>query len=226
MTVCSTWDKVKMTPTNSMELMKRKRVKCLKRYKYDYFTQIRPLAAAVSCKQHLSRLHPTSNMSLFAHLGASAAEFTPYVPFLWRDKKDWHPSKFISSSSSTTSLAAAGAPAGAAAATASQPAPNSYITYPSPPQPLGRNQRRGRNKAARNSMPQPPPPPPPPAPIYQPAAFTEDYLPGYLQQWMNQYNPYLARNLDRRAVSNGFNYDGDAERWLRERGWGWTAPLA
>ena len=226
-----------MTPTNSMELMKRKRVKCLKRYKYGYFTQIRPLAAAVSCKQHLSRLHPTANMSLFAHLGASAAEFTPYVPFMWRDKKDWHPSKFISSSSSSTTSSstsspttAAGAPAGAAAATASQPAPNSYITYPSPPsmpQPLSRNQRWRRNKAARNSMPQPPPPPPPPpAPIYQPAAFTEDYLPGYLQQWMNQYNPYLASNLDRRAVSNNFNFGGDIERWHRERGLGWTAPLA
>ena len=56
MTVCSTWDKVKLTPTNSMELMKRKRVKCLKCYKYGYFTQIRPLAAAVSCKKHQSTI--------------------------------------------------------------------------------------------------------------------------------------------------------------------------
>ena len=218
-----------MTPTNSMELMKRKRVKCLKRYKYGYFTQIRPLAAAVSCNQHLSSLRyhlqqSSTRMSLFAHLGASAADFTPYVPFGWRNKTNWRPHKFASSSTSSTSSAAAGAPAGAAAATA----PNSYITYPSPPstaQPLSRNQRRRRNKAARNSTPQPPPPPPP-APIYQPAAFPENYLPGYLEQWMNQYNPYLAPPPRRRAVSNDFNYDGDIERWLRVRGLGWTAPLA
>ena len=140
MTVCSTWDKVKMTPTNSMELMKRKRLKCLKCYKYGYFTQIRPLAAAVSCHQHqstiiISQYLRLATMSLLSHLGASAADFKPYVPFGWRNMTNWRPP------SSTTSTAA-GAPAGAAAATA--------ITYPSPPsmpQPLSRNQRRRQNKA-------------------------------------------------------------------------------
>ena len=208
-----------MTSTHSMELMKRKRVKCLKCYKYGYFTQIRPLAAAVSCHQHLSIIYDhhlrSSRMSLLPHLGASAADFTPYVPFAWRNSSNRRPP--------SSTISTAGAPAGAAAATA--------ITYPSPPsmpQPLSRNQRRRRNKASRNSTTPQPPPPPQPAPIYQPAAFPDDYMPGYLETWMNTYNPAFthAPPPRRRAVSNNFNYDGDIERWLRKRGWGWTAPLA
>ena len=127
--------------------------------------------------------------------------------------------KFNKLPSSTT----AAAPARAAAATA--------ITYPSPlsmPQPLSRNQRWRRNKAARNSLTPQPPPPPPPAPIYQPATFPDNYLGKYLETWMNSYNPAFAHAPPprRRVVSSNFNYDGDIERWVRERGWGLTAPPA
>ena len=92
---------------------------------------------------------------------------------------------------------------------------------------LSRNQRRRRNKAANKSTPQPPPPPPP-APIYQPAVFPPHYLPGYLENWMNTYNPALAHvpPPHRRAVRNNFDYGGDVERWARERGLGLSAPPA
>ena len=158
----------------------------------------------------------TTSMSLLSHLGASAADFTPYVPFGWRNSTNCRPP-----SSTTSSSTAAGAPAGAGAATAA-----TYPSLPSMPQPLSRNQRRRRNKASRNSSTQPPPPPPPA--IYQPAAFQPNHLPGYLELWMNTYNPVFAHAPPprRRAVSSNFNYDGDIERWVRERGWGLTAPLA
>ena len=149
----------------------------------------------------------TTSMSLLSHLGASAADFTPYVPFGWRNSINCRPL------SSSSMISTAGAPAGAGAATAAYPLP------PSMPQPLSRNQQRRRNKAARNSTTPQPPPPSPPA-IYQPAAFQPNHLPGYLELWMNTYNPVFAHTPPprRRVVSSNFNYDGDIERWARERG--------
>ena len=42
---------------------------------------------------------------------------------------------------------------------------------------------------------------------------------------MNSYNPTIVNASRRRAVSSNFNYDGDIERWARERGWALTAHL-
>ena len=66
--------------------------------------------------------------------------------------------------------------------------------------------RLDRNQAAKNSTPQPPPPPPP-TPKNQPAVFQPNHLPGYLEHWMNSFNPALthAPPPHRRAVSNNFN---------------------
>ena len=192
-----------------MELMNHKRVQCLKCYKYDYFTQIRSLAVVTPRNKFKSSVMATS--SLFVSLG-HLVDHAPYVPFNWRgDNSNW-------SCKTPTSI--------------QQPSVAAAAAYPSPPsmpQPLSRNQRRRRNKAAKNSTPQPPPPPPPPTPIYQPATFPEDFMPGYLGHWMNSYNPALAHAPPprRRAVSsNNFNFEGNKEKWLRERGWGWTALLA
>ena len=152
--------------------------------------------------------------SLFGNLGAAAAGFKPYVPFNLRSDNGNCSNSPISSAAAPSSTS--NSPKGAAAL---------YPSSPSLPQPLSKNQRRRRNKAAR---PQPPPPPPPP-PIYQPAIFPPDYLPGYLENWMHTFNPiyvnapFLRRNP---VSSNNFNFEGNKEKWLRERGWGWSALLA
>ena len=193
---------------NLMELINRKRVKCLKCYKYDYFTQICPVAIVVPTNTSSTNTSSTNTSSimasLFGNLGGPVTDVKPYIPFnLQQQQLVLQQIATVAAIVSTVLIAS------------------------SLPQPLSRIQWRRRNKASKPllSTPQPPPPPAP-----QPAIFPADYLADYLEHWMNQYNPLLAHAPfppRQRAVSdNNFNYNGDMERWVREREWGLSAPLA